>query len=703
MAASAKSRGVQLDFLRDDARVELIEILESLRGRKCLVLDVPIGGLLNHIIPEGSKLLKDNGVQYFRELRGELGNFSAADGGSMIPDHIVYLTRPSIANMKLISKQIQSCVKAGLRSQFQYHVYFIPHRAVACEQMLEDEGVLDIVNTGEFHLGLIPFDSDIVSLEMEDLYKQCYVDGDLSSLDIVARSLHKLQSIYGVIPNIKSKGAASKKVLQKLLHLCCESSDESRTGTGQSAAWSGLGSGIGGEAGEGIDSMILFDREVDLFSPLLTPLTYEGVIDEVFGIENGRIKVDASLLGEDKSAQLNIPASMRGTSAEQQIAAATAAATLDEPELKKLPGEKVALPLNNSDGVFKECRDLSIEALGSYLQEKAISTRKRYSDFRDNKDTSSFSDLHSFIKKIPELRKEYKSLHQHINIAERLKQTTDSYAFRQHWQAERGVLEGEPMLDQVEELIVEDTERVHIFKCLRLFCLISLTGNGVQAKKFDYLRKLIVHTYGFEHLFTIMNLEKAGLLKRKDNVLLDTSSTSSSPMWISLRHNLRLINEGVNMVSPDDLAYVTAGFAPLLARLVQGLSGVSLGGSFAEALKLLPGPLLEFTQVPGAPFEELNDVLERSKKQSNPAESTAEESNDPFMTQSSLVPFFSEDEEAPGKRKKVLLVFFVGGLSYVEIAALRHLSNDPAFPFSIIIGTTSVGSSLLKSLVHTSL
>ena len=36
------------------------------RGRKCLVLDLQLGGLLNQIIVEGSKLLKENGVQYFR-------------------------------------------------------------------------------------------------------------------------------------------------------------------------------------------------------------------------------------------------------------------------------------------------------------------------------------------------------------------------------------------------------------------------------------------------------------------------------------------------------------------------------------------------------------------------------------------------------------------------------------------------------------
>ncbi len=38
-----------------------------------------------------------------------------------------------------------------------------------------------------------------------------------------------------------------------------------------------------------IDTLIVLDRSVDLFSPLLTPLTYEGLIDELFGVKCGRI------------------------------------------------------------------------------------------------------------------------------------------------------------------------------------------------------------------------------------------------------------------------------------------------------------------------------------------------------------------------------------------------------------------------------
>lgn len=35
-----------------------------------------------------------------------------------------------------------------------------------------------------------------------------------------------------------------------------------------------------------IDSLIVIDRRVDMITPLLTQLTYEGLIDELIGIKN---------------------------------------------------------------------------------------------------------------------------------------------------------------------------------------------------------------------------------------------------------------------------------------------------------------------------------------------------------------------------------------------------------------------------------
>lgn len=115
--------------------------------------------------------------------------------------------------------------------------------------------------------------------------------------------------MFGVIPNIKSKGVAARKVLQRMMH---SRFDESEA----------IDRDLQADRGRSeIDTLIMwviiffvfficvtlltrFDREVDLVSPLVTPLTYEGLVDEIIGIHNGQIKVKASLLGSDEGNEL---------------------------------------------------------------------------------------------------------------------------------------------------------------------------------------------------------------------------------------------------------------------------------------------------------------------------------------------------------------------------------------------------------------
>lgn len=54
--ASLSGAALPLEALREEGRAELVDLLESLPGNKCLVLESHIGGLLNHVIPEGSKV-----------------------------------------------------------------------------------------------------------------------------------------------------------------------------------------------------------------------------------------------------------------------------------------------------------------------------------------------------------------------------------------------------------------------------------------------------------------------------------------------------------------------------------------------------------------------------------------------------------------------------------------------------------------------
>lgn len=54
------------------------------------------------------------------------------------------------------------------------------------------------------------------------------------------------------------------------------------------------------------------DRETDLISPLVTPLTYEGLVDDTFSIENGKIAVDSSILGTEDVELGKGPVAARG-------------------------------------------------------------------------------------------------------------------------------------------------------------------------------------------------------------------------------------------------------------------------------------------------------------------------------------------------------------------------------------------------------
>ena len=173
------------------------------------------------------------------------------------------------------------------------------------------------------------------------------------------------------------------------------------------------------------------------------------------------------------------------------------------------PGEKITLQLDNSDSIFAEIRNLSIERIGVFMQEKAIHIRERYAAFKGNKD-ASLAEIHDFVKKIPKLTKDFKSLNQHIHIAELLKQRTDSRDFRDLWQGERSMLEGETFLDQVEEMILSDVNLSQLLTILKLLCLQSITAGGIRGTRYDAIRRSIVQSYGFQHLYTLNNLERCG-------------------------------------------------------------------------------------------------------------------------------------------------------------------------------------------------
>ncbi|KAG0484403.1 hypothetical protein HPP92_008482 [Vanilla planifolia] len=200
---------LNLAALRESSQKELINILKNVRGKKCLVIDPKLGGSLSLLIQ--TSLLKENGVE-LRHLSAEPVQTECSK--------VLYLVRPQLNLMKFISSHILNDVSKGL--QKEYFVYFVPRRTVVCEKIFEDEKVRHLLTLGEYPLYIMPLDEDVLSCELDTAFRECLVDGDMSSLWHVAKAIHKLELSFGVIPNLRAKGCGSAKIIDILNSLEAE-------------------------------------------------------------------------------------------------------------------------------------------------------------------------------------------------------------------------------------------------------------------------------------------------------------------------------------------------------------------------------------------------------------------------------------------------------------------------------------------------
>ncbi|KAJ0967310.1 hypothetical protein J5N97_024227 [Dioscorea zingiberensis] len=577
--------------LREQSQRELLSILKNIRGSKCMVIDPKLGGSLSLLIQ--TSLLKENGAE-LRHLSAEPVQTDCLK--------VLYLVRPQLNLVKLISSNIQNDISKGV--QREYFVYFVPRRTVACEKIFEEEKIHHLLTFGEYPLYVMPLDEDVLSFELDFGYKECLVEGDTSSLWHVAKAIHKMEFSLGVIPNIRAKGKASTKVAEILNSLHAEEPvNTSDTGVPE------------------ISNLILLDREVDMVTPMCFQLTYEGLLDEILQINNGAVEVDAAVMGAQQD------------------------------------GKKIKIPLNSSDKLYKEIRDLNFEVVVQVLRQKATSIQQDYAEVKST--SQSVSELKDFVKKLNSLPE----IARHVNLAQHLQSFTCKPSFHGRLDIEQTILEAqnyEICFEYIEEMIHKQESLVSV---LRLLVLFSITNGGLPKKNFDYLRREILHSYGFEHMFTLYNLEKAGLFKKQE----------VKSNWPTVTKALQLIVDDTDTANPNDIAYIFSGYAPLSIRIVQ--HAIRSGWrSVEEIIKLLPGPHLD---------------MKRG------GYSNISSSDTVHGGQSNL------DRVADGRRSLTLVVF-IGGVTFAEIAALRFLSSQVGLGYDFIVAATKIvnGNSLLETMIN---
>ncbi|KAF7484198.1 vacuolar protein sorting-associated protein 33A isoform X2 [Marmota monax] len=593
MAAHLSYGRVNLNVLREAVRRELREFLDKCAGSKAIVWDEYLTGPFG-LIAQYS-LLKEHEVEKMFTLKGS--RLPAAD-----VKNIIFFVRPRLELMDIIAENVLSEDRRGPVRDF--HILFVPRRSLLCEQRLKDLGVLgSFIHREEYSLDLIPFDGDLLSMESEGAFKECYLEGDQTSLYHAAKGLMTLQALYGTIPQIFGKGECARQVANMMIRM-------KREFTGSQNSIFPV-----------FDNLLLLDRNVDLLTPLATQLTYEGLIDEIYGIQNSYVKLPPEKFAPKKQGDSG----------------------------KDLPTEAKKLQLNSAEELYAEIRDKNFNAVGSVLSKKAkiISAA-----FEERHNAKTVGEIKQFVSQLPHMQAARGSLANHTSIAELIKDVTTSEDFFDKLTVEQEFMSGIDT-DKVNNYIEDCIAQKHpLTKVLRLLCLQSVCNSGLKQKVLDYYKREILQTYGYEHILTLYNLEKAGLLKPQ------TGGRNNYP---TIRKTLRLWMDDVNEQNPTDISYVYSGYAPLSVRLAQLLSRPGWR-SIEEVLRILPGPH----------FEERQPLPTGLQKKRQPGEN------------------------------RVTLIFFLGGVTFAEIAALRFLSQLEDGGTEYVIATTKLmnGTSWIEALME---
>ncbi|KAJ3572215.1 hypothetical protein NP233_g3232 [Leucocoprinus birnbaumii] len=591
------STPLDVNVLREIAKKSLVDALNAVNGVKTLVLDPTIAGPLGLIT--------------------EVSLLKACSPVLMVDYH---------SPIKRHGREAQ---------KHNYTLLLVPRLSTLVSRILEEEGVLGEVAISAYNLQFIPLADDVISLERDNVFKELWVDGDETVIFDSAQALISLQNLFGPFPRIVGKGNFANRLANLLAKPSSRPSGPSVTNSLLNPP--------------PIDSLIVLDRRVDMITPLLTQLTYEGLIDELIGLRNSHVELPTSLL-TPPNAQNN-----PNTASTSQASAAPIT-------LKKESKKKHHLT-TTTDPLYAELRDLNFSAVGRKLN-------------RTNLQSKTVAQLRDFVGKLGGLQTEHQALRLHLLA---------SYEINNQ-------------IASIEEMVAQGAE-LHVV--LRLLCIASIIAGGIKSKVLENLKREILQTYGYEYLPLLLSLASWPLAILLPNPLppnTPANITASKYPYIALRKSLRLLiddnPEALEEVE-NDISYVYSGYAPISIRLVQCIaqkggvlsnpaekdkSGTENNSGASKANKVHAHPIVGWKG-----FEDVIDAI--------PGETIDIALDHSEGSASSGMPLTNIQQTS------TTVVFFLGGCTYTEIAALRWMARQNTGR-RFLIATTGIvsGSSIIEGI-----
>uniref|UniRef100_A0A0K2VAI7 Vacuolar protein sorting 33 homolog B (Yeast) [Strongylocentrotus purpuratus] n=1 Tax=Lepeophtheirus salmonis TaxID=72036 RepID=A0A0K2VAI7_LEPSM len=483
--------GVDIRNLVQLSCENLRNVLNQIHGNKDLIIDPTLMKPLDTVA--GMSILKSLGVK-------KIFKFETKACPSIAYSR-VYLLSSSLINAKDVIHHFRD----KKTSEGEFHIIFLPRILHSIRELFEEEGVYDQIYLHNYMWELIPFDEDLFSLELPCLFSQVFLNGDSSLLPSVSYSLMSIESLYGKITNKVAIGSHAVNVLKQL--------DVISPSTPQTF-------------NSYFEYAFIMDRDIDYVSTLLSPLTYESLLDEVFGINCGSIELDSRVTTSDKV---------------------------------------VKLQLSNKDKTFTKIRNKHIGDIFSYLSVHA----RQLKQHQKRAENLSVSEMKNFVQNnLKDIQNQYKALSLHIGASEVIQKEKGSF-FESMLHIEHGIVRGQCLKEAIQ--IIEElmAQLCSMDIVIRLMALASICHNGFSSGDYESLRRQFVQAYGFEKMHILRTLQKRGLVFKKDSNRKHSFQTFATKVNLIPKSQ-----ESVSLTEPSDPSYVFNGaYTPLISRIVESFMG----------------------------------------------------------------------------------------------------------------------------------
>lgn len=212
-----------------------------------------------------------------------------------------------------------------------------------------------------------------------------------------------------------------------------------------------------------------------MITPLLTQLTYKGLIDEMIGIRHSHVEVPVSLLAA--------PAVPGQENAEASSSTAAPASSLTKEKRKKHHLSPTTDPL------LGELRDLNFSSVGRKLNQVA---RRLDDDYKLRHQAKTVAQLRDFVGKLGGLQSEHQALRLHTGLSELLVPLTRTDEFNKSLEIQQNLLASYDIpaqLAAIEEMIAQGADMQMV---VRLLCLTSIISGGIRSKTLEALKREIL-------------------------------------------------------------------------------------------------------------------------------------------------------------------------------------------------------------------